>query len=176
MIGRQDHVGTIAADTVVVWISEDLTASCIDEASRIFPLETGGTFMGWWSDAATAVITAIIGPGPKATHGQRCFQPDQEWQLDQIAQRYETSGRRETYLGDWHNHPNRPDSTPSWTDRRALRLVISTPSARCSTPLMAVFWGNPDGWQTAVWYARLRRRLFLWDQLVVRKAQLHSYN
>ena len=77
--------------------------ACNDEASEMFPLETGGTYMGWWSYACTAVITTEIGPGPNASHGRHHFQPDQEWQLEQIARHYVASGRRETYLGDWHS-------------------------------------------------------------------------
>ena len=140
----------------------------------MFPLETGGTFMGWWANTTTAVITAIIGPGPNAIHGRHHFQPDQGWQLNQIAQHYEVSGRRETYLGDWHSHPSRTGRTLSWADRRVLRLIISTPSARCPIPLMAVLWGPPDDWQTTMWYARLHWRHFLWDRLVVSEAQFHS--
>ena len=128
--------------------------------------------MGWWADITTAVIAAVIGPGPDARHERHNFEPDQDWQLDQIAQHYEASGRRETYLGDWHSHPNASVDTLSWTDRRVLRRIINTPSARCPAPLMTVFWGQPDDWQAAVWHARLLRRTLLWDRLIVRRAQL----
>jgi len=158
----------------VVWMPQEVRQTCIDEASRTFPLETGGTFMGWWAGPTPAVITAVIGPGPKALHERRHFQPDQDWQLEQIACYYEASGRRETNLGDWHSHPRRTERSLSWTDRRALRSIIGTPSARCPAPLMAVLWGHPDDWQTAMWQAQLQPRRLLWDQLVVNEARLRS--
>ena len=166
------HVETETVYNVLVWFSQNCLLSCGEEASRSFPFETGGTFMGWWADRDTAVITSVIGPGPKASHGRHHFQPDQEWQIDQIAKHYEASGRRETYLGDWHSHPNAISGTLSWTDRRVLRRIINTDAARCSTPLMSVFWGKPDDWEMVMWHSQLRQRSFLWDQLTVTKAAL----
>lgn len=102
MISRE----STGAREVVVWLARNVLEAATREADEKFPLESGGTFMGWWADAKTAVVTAMIGPGPDASHGQSHFQPDQAWQLDQIAQHYHASGRREIYLGDWHSHPN----------------------------------------------------------------------
>lgn len=160
---------------VTVWISSQLLQTCIDEATRTFPLEAGGTFMGWWSDAATVVVTAMIGPGPDAVHGQHDFAPDQAWQLAQIADHYQASGRRETYLGDWHSHPKASSGMLSWTDRRVLRRIIHSSEARCAEPLMAVLWGAGEAWQTEISHARLRPRSLLWDRLVVEPAGLRVY-
>lgn len=157
---------------VVVWMSQGLMQTCMDEAVRSFPLETGGTFMGWWADTTTAVINAVIGPGPEASHGRHHFEPDQKWQIAKIAKHYEASGRLETYLGDWHSHPGASNAMLSWTDRRVLRRIINTPTARCSTPLMAVFFGEPDDWEMVMWNSQLRRRSFLWDQLIMTKAAI----
>jgi len=165
----------ITADNVVIWMPREVAGACIDEATRLFPVETGGTFMGWWTNAGTAVITAMIGPGPRATHGRHHFQPDQEWQLEQIAQHYEKSGRRETYLGDWHSHPNRLRNTLSRVDRRVLQQIINTPSARCSTPLMAVLWGRSNDWQVSMWNAKIDQRRILWDRLVLKEATLRLF-
>jgi integrative and conjugative element protein (TIGR02256 family) len=76
------------------------------EAAARYPLETGGVFMGYWADDRTAVVTQAIGPGPNAYHHRHRFAPDQEWQTTEIAEYYRASGRRETYLGDWHTHPD----------------------------------------------------------------------
>lgn len=160
---------------VAVWISSQFLQECTDEATRTFPLESGGTFMGWWADGATAVITAMIGPGPYAVHQQHAFEPDQAWQLVQIANHYQASGRRETYLGDWHSHPNASSGRLSWTDRRVLRHVIQCPEARCVNPFMAVFWGETEAWQPEIWNAYLRKRLLLWDRLIVEPAELKVY-
>lgn len=153
-----------------VWIPQGIIRACFDEASSKFPFETGGTFMGWWADSHTVVITGVIGAGPKAHHGRYAFQPDEMWQLDQIARHYEDSGRRETYLGDWHSHPNASSGSLSWTDRHVLRRVITTPSARCPSPLMTVVWAQPDDWQFTAWCARLQPRLVLWSHLMVTQA------
>src|SRR3546814_733472 len=133
----------------------------------LFCLGTGGTVMGLWADPSTAVITAAIGPGPNALHQHRNFLPDQDWQLMQIAEHYEESGRRETYLGDWHSHPNASSGDLSWLDRRVLRRIIRAPEARCVRPLAAVVWGKEEDWQTEMYRAALRRRSWIWSCLDV---------
>lgn len=160
---------------VSVWISSQDFQDCTDEATRTFPLESGGTFMGWWADSATAVVTVMIGPGPDAVHERHAFEPDQAWQLEQIANHYQASGRQETYLGDWHSHPYAPGGRLSWTDRGVLRRIIQSPEARCAEPFMAVIWGETGAWQPEIWNACLRKRLLLWDRLIVEPAELKVY-
>ena len=143
---------------VTVWLTTEIAAACKDEASRTFPLESGGTFMGYHADNNTVVITAVIGPGPNASHGRSHFEPDQAWQLNEIARLYAESGRRETYVGDWHSHPNASSGEVSGVDRRVLKAIMKTPAARCRRPLMALLYGNPTGWQLDIWRARLARR------------------
>jgi integrative and conjugative element protein (TIGR02256 family) len=156
----------------VVWIPRTVWHLCRDEASTAFPLETGGTFMGWRMDDLALVVTAVIGPGPNAEHGKHHFQPDQEWQLKRIAEHYEDTGRRETYLGDWHSHPNASLGILSRSDRRVLRRVAAAPSARCPRPLMLLLAGGPGDWSVATWIARLHRRPFLWPTLIVARAEI----
>ena len=164
---HEKEESTTRSDGAIVWMAQDILQGCIKEASAKYPLETGGTFMGWWSDTGAAVITAVIGPGSNAYHARNSFQPDQTWQMEQIACHYEASGRRETYLGDWHSHPNAIDGSISWIDRCVLRRVIRTPSSRCLTPLMSVIWGEPDSWQISTWFAHMIPRTFLRDRLVL---------
>lgn len=166
------HDSIPASKIITAWMPRHIAQACVDEAAAKFPLESGGTFMGWWADSQTAVISGMIGPGPDAHHGRHSFQPDQSWQLEQIAHHYAASGRRETYLGDWHSHPEASGGSLSWTDRRVLRRVIATPPARCPTPLMIVFWGAVDEWEVAGWRARLRSRRFLWDRLLLEPASI----
>ena len=168
LISRAGAESTQSDAEVIVWMPRAVMQTCNDGASHMFPLETGGTYMGWWSDACTAVITTEIGPGPNASHGLHHFQPDQDWQLDQIAQHYTASGRRETYLGDWHSHPYASSGTLSWVDRRVLRRIINTSSARCRMPLMTVLWGNHNDWHTSTWRAQLSSRALLWDRIILK--------
>lgn len=162
------------ASETVVWAQADILDVCRAEASRAFPLETGGTFMGWWAEPHMAVVSAIIGPGPRAEHNRTSFQPDQQWQLAQIAKHYEASGRRESYLGDWHSHPGAQHGGISGVDRGVLRRVIAAPAARCPRPIMAIFWGKPREWSLDVWIGQMEKRLF-WERLVVGRCRLqHS--
>ena len=122
------------------------------------------------------VITSLIGPGPEADHGQHYFEPDQKWQLTEIAAHYERSGRRETYLGDWHSHPGAATGRVSYTDRRVLRRIINTPQARAETPLMAIFFGDRDGgWNLEMWCAQLTPRRLLWPKLVMKHLDTQLY-
>lgn len=166
---------TARPEDTTVWVTQDIVQSCLDEASAQYPNETGGTFMGWWSNNVTAVITAMIGPGPNAFHSRRSFQPDQTWQLEQIDRHYASSDRLETYLGDWHSHPDAVDGSISWTDCRVLRRVIKTSSARCSNPLMSIMWGQPDSWQLTTWCAYIVPRKILRDRLVLNNVIIKNY-
>lgn len=154
------------AEPLTIWIPRSVLRSCTDDAAATFPLETGGTFMGWWADPVTAVVNGMIGAGPNASRSAFHFEPDQDWQVEQIARYYEACGRRETYLGDWHSHPRARTGSISRTDRNVLRRIIKTPSARCLAPLMAIFYGDTASWQLKVWRARCVRP-FLWERLVV---------
>jgi integrative and conjugative element protein (TIGR02256 family) len=122
------------------------------------PLETGGVLLGV-SDGVNVWIDAVIGPGPAATHRKRSFSPDASYQQQQIAAIYQESGRCVSYLGDWHTHPG---SAPylSWRDRRTLREISRTASARQPNPVMLVF-GYGEPWRAvacryvpAPWYRR----------------------
>jgi integrative and conjugative element protein (TIGR02256 family) len=148
---------------------------CVDYANEHHPFETGGTFMGYWSDSNTAVITASIGVGPDAVRERHNFEPDQVWQEREIAVHYEATGRRETYIGDWHSHPNARNGRLSRTDRRILRRIIATPSARVTTPIMAIFHGKPDQWRLTIWRGELLNRALLWPKLFVKPARIERY-
>ena len=69
--------------------------------------------------------------------------PDAVYQQKQIAKIYQESGRRVNYLGDWHTHPGTAPYL-SWRDRRTLRHISRTGSARQSNPVMLVLgYGQP---------------------------------
>lgn len=89
----------------MAWLSCSAKQAIEAEATARFPQETGGVLMGYWDALGRdVVITTAIGPGPKARHGRTTFSPDHQYQLEAIARYYDTSGRRFTYLGDWHTH------------------------------------------------------------------------
>lgn len=119
---------------------------CKTEASVHFPNETGGTLLGNWLDGNTARAHTIVPPGPNAIRGRTFFEPDQEWQLERIADLYFASNRKLSYLGDWHSHPETNIAQPSIADRKAIKKIIQSPEARCPRPIMVIFCGTPTNW------------------------------
>lgn len=159
----------------IAWLPAYLHDHCVAEAKHYHPLEAGGALMGYWHGSSAVVVTAAIGPGPGALHERHNFEPDQDWQVAEIARHYEASGRLETYIGDWHSHPDAKTGHLSWTDRGVLRRIINTPSARVSNPLMIVFHGREDDWQVTAWLAGLKQRPILWPQLHLWCLELRLY-
>lgn len=125
-------------------------------AAAFFPLETGGVLVGYVGSRAIEV-TGIVGPGPNARHAPTRFSPDAVWQAERIAELYAESGRRLSYLGDWHSHPK---GTPaaSQRDRATLRHIAAYPDARCPDPLMLILGGTPTCWDTRLYRLRTPHR------------------
>jgi integrative and conjugative element protein (TIGR02256 family) len=157
------------------WVSLGILDQCADEANIHFPLETGGVFMGYWSNDNDVVVTAMIGPGPSAKRGQHFFEPDHEWQLAQIASNYGRSGGYDTYLGDWHSHPNSGSGQLSWVDTRVLRKLIKAPNSRTLKPIMAILHGSPEQWNFSAHMAQLLERKMFWSRLITVEATVKVF-
>lgn len=143
----------------LIWLPQAERARCLADADKLFPLETGGAFMGYWGDEEQVVITAMIPAGPKAMHKRHSFAPDQHWQVVRIAEHYERSGRTETYLGDWHTHPGASTAQLSGADRDTLRRIIRARKARAPQPICIVIYGRAGDWALRAWTASERRSL-----------------
>lgn len=154
-------------------MSKAAFASMRREADRLFPRETGGILLGYRADGQT-VVTAIIGPGPKADHQVDGFRPDYDFQEAEIARRYAASQRRETYLGDWHSHPGADDAQMSFKDRITLSRIARFGPARAPEPLMAILFGEPGGWRCGLWICA-EARWRCWPLRAVRPAELRKY-
>lgn len=155
--------------TVKAWLSEQAVRDMLIEAGRVFPLETGGLMMGYWSEAKDeVVICRVIGPGPRAVHSEHAFVPDADYHESEAERVYEESGRVHSYLGDWHTHP-RGGVYLSPKDEGTLLRIARSSEARAPVPLMAVLGdGDPD-WFIGVWrYARDRR------MRLARRSKIHS--
>ena len=150
---------------LTVWLRHGVAPSMMEEASAKYPLETGGVLMGYWVDDSVAVVTQAIGPGLRADHQRHGFAPDQEWQTAKIAEWYRVSGRHDTYLGDWHTHPDETYAYLSRKDRAVLYRIATAPKARAPTPLMTVLLGSPDKWLIKIWRGRAARRRKLFPVL-----------
>lgn len=134
------------------------------DADSYQPDETGGMLIGYWSETGDAVITETIEGGPGAERGRSRFVPDGQWQQERLDEIYVRSGRRHTYLGDWHSHPTGL-LRPSRRDRDTAKAVSKTSEARAPEPLTLIASGTTDGWRCGVFLYR-RRRGF--DKLALR--------
>ena len=122
----------------------------IVEVDATFPLETGGVLMGY-VHGGDCIVTAIVGPGPNAVHHECTFTPDYEYQEMEVANIYVSSGRRWTYLGDWHSHPRQRMPSLSPKDIRTLKCIARYKGARIAQPIMLLLAGEPDDWSLNVW-------------------------
>lgn len=136
------------------WIASDEFDAILSSAERAYPKETGGILLGYVDDASAVVVTAVVGPGPAARHSAHGFLPDSTWQQRQLEDIYEQSGRRCTYLGDWHTHPDGVP-IPSWRDLRTLRRIATFGPARVEIPTMVILAGS-ETWEAVAWRWRVR--------------------
>lgn len=145
----------------VVWINEAAWDNMLELAVQHYPLETGGMLLGYRADPGECVVTAIVGPGPHARHRRYRFAPDHEYQQAVLEQHYWHSDGKETYLGDWHTHPDGRCGL-SWLDKRVLARIAHTPSSNTTHPIMFVLAGRGAEWDLcAARYISNSRRLIL---------------
>lgn len=138
----------------VVWVADGAAKNLVAEASRKSPLETGGVLLGYQvGDGSLTVVTAVVGPGPNAQHSRTGYVPDHEYQEQEIASTYATSGRCTTYVGDWHSHPGGALYL-SRTDVRTLRAIARHKGARLARPVMIVAASGRPEWDIGVWQWR----------------------
>jgi integrative and conjugative element protein (TIGR02256 family) len=136
------------------WTDKCILEQAVSESDVWCPKETGGVLMGYWS-GKDAVITTIIGAGPKAVHRRYSFTPDDQWHAKEIARVYEESGRVITYLGDWHSHPYGSPRL-SIKDLATLFRIATHKPARAPKPIMGILHSNPN-WELAIWHLALSR-------------------
>ena len=111
------------------------------EAASKYPNETGGVLLGYAdSGFETIVVTLATGPGPNAIHTPTRFVPDHEFHVAEVARIYASSGRRLTYIGDWHCHP-KASAYLSAADALTLERIAGSPDARIPSPVMVVLGG-----------------------------------
>jgi integrative and conjugative element protein (TIGR02256 family) len=125
-----------------VWLKESAYIKILEETIKWMPFETGGILIGYWGPPNEIVVTDIVGPGPLAMHENDSFEPDHEYQVREISKKYFNTNRTETYLGDWHTHPN-SSSYLSEKDKRTLKRIADFKKARLKKPLMLVLGTHP---------------------------------
>lgn len=148
------------------WIAKQTYLKMCALGEETFPLETGGMLLGYEADNGEAVVTAVIGPGPRARHRRYRFSPDAEYQQSELTAHYVRTDGRETYLGDWHTHPG-GSTVLSFLDKKTLTRIASTPSSGTAKPVMAILGGGSRTWDIgAVRFLGWKRRFpFNWYDL-----------
>lgn len=153
-------------------LPHSLIEACRVEASRTFPTESGGVLMGERLGPDSWRIDHVIGPGPGARHDRYRFAPDPTWQHERIAERFQATEGRSTYLGDWHSHPEARHGRLSYIDRGAARTILRSPDSQCDRLLMAIVWGRPDDWDMDVWACELGRGWLWGNGVMVASAEI----
>lgn len=155
----------------MIWIPDEVVSACAADADRYYPNESGGAFLGYENDGVL-VVTAAIGGGTNALRRPTAYEPDVIWQNARIAEHYEASGRRDSYLGDWHSHPDTTRAYLSRDDRAVLKKIIKCPDARASRPVMCVLVGTRGGWRMYGWRAELRSGFWFGGSVRLQEAEL----
>ena len=127
----------------VVAIDPRVLGALIDDALLWHPLETGGVLLGRPTPSGEPHIVELIGPGPDARRTPTTFDPDTDWQQDQLDAAFAATPGL-SYLGDWHSHPNGVPR-PSGLDQRAARAIGDDPLALQAEPLMLIVGVGADG-------------------------------
>lgn len=106
--------------------------------------------IGYVDDQTYApVVIDCVGPGPEAVHTRTTYEPDYDYQEQELGRRYAQWNQRATYLGDWHSHPGGTLAL-SATDKQTLRAIATHNPARTSQPIILIAGGR-DTWQLAAW-------------------------
>lgn len=148
-----------------LWVRQTVLDELVQEADRTEPRETGGILAGYWSASGEeAVVSSAIGPGPHAFHELHAFEPDYDYQREQVGEIFDASSGRITYLGDWHSHP-RQTAYLSWKDRAALRRIARNPQAYAPIRVMLILgWPSEAAtrWEPRAWVLRKHPALRFW--------------
>ncbi len=146
-----------------LWVAEPAMHLMLELASGRNPYETGGMLIGYEADNGDAVVTSLIGPGPRAKHTRFGFYPDPEYQQAELETHFHATNGRETYLGDWHTHPL-SNSNLSRMDKKTLARIAKTTTSGTKNPLMAILGGGSGTWELgAVRFLGVKRGLFFDD-------------
>ncbi len=148
------------------WLAQSVLDAMRIEANQAEPDETGGILLGYRAATQNAVvINGIVGPGPKATHEPFEFEPDYEYQAEQISLLYEKGNPVPVYyLGDWHTHLH-DISSLSLKDKRTLKTIARDPEAHAPRPVMLVLKYS-GCWRPVIWELyrkRVGRFRFGWN-------------
>lgn len=88
-----------------------------------FRVESGGIIVGCLNPAdRQVIITDITTPFPKDSRGRNYFRRSEYGHQQEMDRLWSESGRRKTYLGEWHTH-NQPVPVSSFVDKRDWKRI-----------------------------------------------------
>jgi integrative and conjugative element protein (TIGR02256 family) len=132
----------------IIWLNHLAYIDILSETIKWMPKETGGILIGYKGINGQTVITKIVGPGTNAIHRLDSFIPDYNYHEKEIERIYYESNRQESYIGDWHTHPNSP-AYLSEKDKITLKRIAKHKEARLEKPVMMILGTRP--FQLKVW-------------------------
>ena len=106
------------------------------ESERKSPNETGGVLVGHVNGDGRTVITAVVGPGPNATHARSRFKRDGCYAQAEVNRLHHASNARDDYIGEWHSHPDA--GGPSFIDRGSMSWISTNPQYGRREPVLII--------------------------------------
>jgi len=106
------------------------------EARRRRRRETGGALFGFL-DGEDVVVACAYGPGPRARHRARSFEPHRGTTEGLMAAVRATSKQRYRFLGSWHTHPGGV-AVPSGRDTQTAAEIAGHAEVLLPSPLLII--------------------------------------
>lgn len=127
--------------SITVEIGVSVLTRVIALSAKAHPKETGGILIGRISDdgRAAIVLEATAAP-PDSKSTRTSFYRGTKGLQKLLTERWSCG---ESYLGEWHYHPN-GSGDPSSPDVFQMLAIARSPKSQCPEPLLVVCGGNPD--------------------------------
>jgi integrative and conjugative element protein (TIGR02256 family) len=135
--------------TDVVWLDVRARALIEHESRKRPHVETGGALFGF-AEGDEVVVAGAYGPGPRAKHRRKTFEPHPATTATLMRAVREHSEARYRYLGSWHSHPAGP-ARPSSMDVATTEAVAIEAAVLLPRPVVLIqsLRGSTDGLATA---------------------------
>lgn len=130
---KYDKTSTVSVTLV---LPDAIVEAMRFESERGLPNETGGVLVGHVDAVGRTVITAMIGPGPRAFRTPARFRRDGEYAQREVDRLHRESDGRADYVGEWHSHPAAVG--PSGVDRGSMEWIGQNERYRREEPFLII--------------------------------------
>lgn len=115
------------------------------ECSKADGREIGGILIGYYSvDNSTAIITEASSPPQDSTYGYNWFRRGVAGLKSILARRWQNTGRRTYYVGEWHYHPA-VQVMPSDDDFSQMQEINRSSNYQSKEPIMLIIGQKHEG-------------------------------